>query len=142
MKVEKIDHIAINVRNLEKATIFFANLLGTTFSKPAEFEEIDIRSSMDPLGIELVEPLAPDGVTAKTIERRGEGLSLLSLKVPNLEEAISEMESRGIRPVARMERGKMKIAIFHPNDTYGVMIELIEYETEHPAVTAGKNRLV
>ena len=54
----------------------------------------------------------------------------------NLDEAMAEMKSRGIRLVGQMEHGKMKAAIYHPKDSYGVMIELIEYETEHGVVTA------
>lgn len=134
MKVERIDHIAINVRDLSKAEKFFADLLGTSFSRRAASKELDLISSLDPMGIELVEPLTPDGVTAKAIERRGEGLSLLSFKVSNLQDAVAEMKSRGIRLVARIDRTKMKVAIFHPKDTYGVMIELVEYEPEHPIV--------
>jgi len=134
VKVEKIDHIAINVRDLAKAEKFFADLLGTSFSRRATSIELDLISSLDPMGIELVEPLAPDGPTAKAIERRGEGLSLLSFKVSNLQDAVAEMKSRGIRLVARIDHAKMKVAIFHPKDTYGVMIELVEYEPQHPIV--------
>jgi methylmalonyl-CoA/ethylmalonyl-CoA epimerase len=134
MKVEKIDHIAVNVTDLAKAEKFFADLLGTEFSSPAVFKEMDLRSSVDPMGIELVEPLTPDGPTARAIEQRGEGVSLLSLKVFNLQEAMAEMKSRGIRLVGRIDRPKMKAAIFHPKDTYGMMIELIEYKSEHSTV--------
>jgi methylmalonyl-CoA/ethylmalonyl-CoA epimerase len=134
MKVEKIDHVAINVKDLKKAAQFFADLLGTEFSSPAVFKELDLTSLIEPLGIELVEPLTPDGPTARTIEQRGEGLSLISLKVTNVEEAMAEMKSRGVRLVTLIDRPKMKAAIYHPKDTFGVMIELIEYQSEHPTV--------
>lgn len=134
MKVEKIDHIAINVRDLAKAEKFFTDLFGTSFSKRVAFKELDLISSVDPMGIELVEPLTPDGPTATAIKRRGEGLSLLSFKVSNLKEAVAEMESRGIRLAGKVDRAKMKAAIFHPKDTFGVMIELVEYEPAHPIV--------
>ena len=134
MKIENIDHIGIYVRDLKKATKFFADLLGTEFTEIGEFKEADVRSAMDPSGIELFEPLTPDGPAAKAIERRGEGLALLSLKVPNLEEGIAAMESRGIRLTVRVEHPNSRMAIFHPKDTYGVMIELVEYEPEHPIV--------
>ncbi len=134
MKVEKIDHIVIRVRDSKKATRFFADLFETEFSELGEFKQLDIISYMDPLGIEIIEPLTPDGATARAIERGGEGLSLLSLKVPNLEEAIAEMNSQGIRQVWRGEHGNWRAVIYHPADTYGVMIELIEYKTKHPTV--------
>ena len=135
MKVEKINHVMIYVRDLEGARKFFADLLDTEFSEPIKIKEADAISSMDPLGLELVTPLTPDGVSARAMERRGEGLALLSLKVPNIDEAIAEMKSRGIRLVAWIERPKMKAAIFHPKDTYGMMIELTEYKVKHPVPT-------
>lgn len=140
MKVERIDHVAISVKELGKAKQFFADLLGTEFGDIGEIKQIDARSVMDPVGIELVEPLTSDGPAAKAIERRGEGLSCISLEVKNLDEAVAEMESRGIRVILRLEvprmtlgekvkwqRRKRRAVVFHPKDTYGVMIELLEY---------------
>ena len=126
MKVEKIDHIAIRVRNLEEAKTFFGNLLETRFIDFGEFPELDIRSAIEPsLGMELVEPLTPSGPLAREIDRKGEGLTLLSLKVSNLEQAVAKMKSAGIRLINRIERGSIKAAIFHPKDTYGVVIEFV-----------------
>ena len=88
MKVEKINHVMIYVKDLDRARKFFADLLDTEFSEPIEIKEADAISSMDPLGLELVTPLIPDGVSARAMERRGEGLALLSLKVPDLDEAM------------------------------------------------------
>ena len=134
MKVEKIDHIAINVKDLKKAAQLFADLLGTEFSTSAEFKELDLVSLVEPMGIELVEPLTADGPTSKAIEQRGEGVSLISFKVSNVDEAMAHMKSRGIRLVNMVDRPKMKAAIYHPRDTFGVMIEFIEYKAEHPTV--------
>ena len=133
MKLERINHIAINVRELGKAERFFTDLLGTEFSSSAVFRELDLRSSIEPFGVELVEPLTPDGPTANAIEKRGEGVSLISFKVESVQKAIEEMKSRGIRQVGMVDRPKMKAAVFHPKDTYGVMIEFVEYKSEHPA---------
>lgn len=138
MKIEKIDHVAILVEDVEKAEKFFADLFETKFAALGEVKEMDITSMMEPSGIEIIQPLSPDGVSARTLKNRGEGLSLLSLKVSNLDEAMAEMKSRGIRLTGQVQSGGMRAAIYHPKDTYGVMIELIEYQTEHPAVTAGR----
>jgi len=45
----------------------------------------------------------------------------------------------GIRLVRRIESGKIKEAQFHPKDTFGVMLELCEYELEHGAHIAAKS---
>lgn len=123
MKVEKIHHVTIMVKDLEKAGKFFADLLGTEFTDFCEMKEVDIRHLMSPLGIELVTPLSPDGAPAKTLELRGEGLTLVGLQVPNLEEAAAEMKSRGIRQIGGIGTST---ALFHPKDLYGVLIELVE----------------
>jgi methylmalonyl-CoA/ethylmalonyl-CoA epimerase len=123
MKVEKIDHVAILVKDLEKAGNFFANLLGLEFTGPSEHKEADVRSLMSTVGIELVTPLSPNGPVARTLDRRGEGLAGLILKVSSLKEALADMESHGLKPV---RRPAAHVAQFHPKDTYGVLIELTE----------------
>ena len=101
MKIEKIDHVAILVKDLNKAEEFFSDLFEMRFSKLGEVKEVDARSMMEFSGIELIEPLTPDGPTMKTLERRGEGLTLISLKVPDLDEAMAEMKAKGIIDVKK-----------------------------------------
>ena len=126
MKVEKVNYVQIMVKDLEKAGKFFADLFNTGFTDTHENKELDGRFMMSrTLGIELLSPLTPDGAIAGALERRGEGLSLLSLKVANVEEAAAEMESKGIRRIGLLRTGA---ALFHPKDLHGVMIELLEKE--------------
>ena len=58
-------------------------------------------------------------------------MSLLAFKVSSLKEAVADMESRGVRLVVRIDQARMKAAIFHPKDTYGVMIEFVEYTAKN-----------
>ena len=139
MKVEKIDHVHIFVKDLDKAIQFFEKALGTKFTEPGSSENLDAKTTMDPIGLELIEGVSKDGAVAKTIERRGEGLAAISLKVPDIEAAIAHIESLGIRLVRRIESGKIKEAQFHPKDTFGVMLELCEYELEHGAHIASRS---
>ena len=126
MKVEKIHHVSIMVKDLEKAGKLYSDLLGMEFSGPHEQKALDVKFLSFPLGINLVTPLTPDGPSARTLERRGEGLSMLILNVSNIEEAIADMESHGVKLVGREERPSSKTATFHPKDLCGVFIELIE----------------
>jgi len=126
MKVEKIHHVSIMVKDLEKAGKFYSDLFGIEFSGPHENKELDVRFLSFPLGINLATPLTPDGPSAKTLDRRGEGLAMLVLNVSNLAEAIADMESRGVRLIGRADPNVAKSAYFHPKDTYGVMVELME----------------
>jgi len=130
MKVEQIDHIHIVVKDLDKAVAFFENLLGVKFGEAVGLEEWHFKSRVAPIGsvgIELIQPTSSDSVFAKFIERRGEGLQAISLKVPDIEEAKKEMEARKIRLVSTVSAGRLKEAHFHPKDTFGVLFELCEY---------------
>ena len=139
MKVERIDRIYVYVRDLNKAMKFFGDLFETQFSEPIEIKNVDMRVSMCPLGIALAEPLSPDGIVAKTIEKRGEGVGILAFKVPKLEEAMAEMDSRGIRLAQRFSlggAGKVEGAVYHPKDAFGIMVDLNEYSERHPIIDA------
>lgn len=138
MKAERIDHIHVYVRDLEKAKQFFEDILGTKFSGPLANDVLNSRAVFEPLGLELLAPTSADGLIAKTLEQRGEGIAGVSFKVSNLEEATAKLQSRGVRLVGRVERGKIKEAQFHPKDCFGVLIELCEYEEKHRALTAAE----
>jgi methylmalonyl-CoA/ethylmalonyl-CoA epimerase len=138
LKIEKIDHVAIRVKDLAKARKFFEEAFGSNFRSLGNSPELDIMSIMDTNGIELVEPALPDGPNARMIAKYGEGLTLLSLKVTDLDEAVEDIQKKGVRVTARVQTGDMRMAILHPKDTFGVQIELIEYKGEHPAITAIK----
>ncbi len=126
MKVSKFSHVAILVKDLDKASKFFADLFGTEFQGPDENKDADTKNLLSPLGFELVTPLTPDGPVSKTLERRGEGLVMLALQVANLEEAMAAMESKGVRLLGKSETSMGMTASYHPKDLYGVMVELVE----------------
>ena len=138
MKADRIDHISIFVKDLNKAINLFSGVLGVEFPEPWDSKDFDIRETVGPvpLCLDLCSPLTPDGASAKLIEHKGEGVSMISFKVPDLDEAVAEMESRGVRQLTRLKRGNVETATFHPKDTFGVMIELIQYTEKHPLITA------
>ena len=51
---------------------------------------------------------------------------MLVLNVPDIQEAIADMESQGVRVVGKEDRPTARVASFHPKDLCGVMIELME----------------
>jgi len=124
MKVQKIHHVSVLVKDLKKAGKLYSDLFGIEFDGPYDQKDLDVKFLSSSIGLNLASPLTPDGPTAKSLERRGEGLSMLVLNVPDLDEAIADMESQGIRLVGREDRPKERVASFHPKDLCGVMIEL------------------
>src|SRR3989304_1786902 len=98
MKINKVDHICIAVKNLEQARKNWEPVLGK--SQP-DYEYVDEREKikvcrywLGEVGFELMESTAPDGDVAKFIEKRGEGIMLLSFNVDNTEEAMNELKAK------------------------------------------------
>jgi methylmalonyl-CoA/ethylmalonyl-CoA epimerase len=131
MKVLKIDHIGIAVKNLAESSKLY-EMLGIASAGVEEVAEQKVRVSFFPVGdseIELLESTAPDGPVARYIEKNGEGIQHIALRVDNLEEALAELKARGVRLIDEKPRygaGGAKIAFIHPKATGGVLLELSE----------------
>ena len=133
MKVNKIDHICIAVKDLEAARKVWEPLLGKTEPDDAYVDEPEkirvARYWVGEVGFELMESTSPDGDVAKFIERNGEGIMLVSFNVDDTRAAISELEAKdypfigGARPFRDCE-----FAFVHPKKMNGVLLELIDYE--------------
>lgn len=133
MKVERVDHIHIAVKDFDKAIQFFETVLGSKFSPPLHVAKDDLgnnigmKSALSPLGLEVFTPASEQSAIQHFLEQRGEGLHAISFKVDDIEAAIKHLEQSGMRLVGRITLGKLKEAQFHPKDSFGFMIELCEY---------------
>ncbi|QZY54713.1 methylmalonyl-CoA epimerase [Crassaminicella profunda] len=134
MKVLKVDHIGVAVKNLEESLKFYQEILGLDLQGTEVVEEQKVKVAFLPVGeseIELLESTDADGPIAKFIEKKGSGLQHVALRVPNIEEAIAELKEKGVRMIDEKPRygaGGAKIAFCHPKSTNGVLLELSERE--------------
>jgi methylmalonyl-CoA/ethylmalonyl-CoA epimerase len=131
MKVNKIDHICIAVKDLEAARKIWEPILGKGPDDPYvdELEKIRVaRYWLGEVGFELMESTSPDGDVAKFIEKRGEGVMVIGLNVDNTETAMNELKGRGYPFIGGLRpfRG-CKFAFVHPKMVNGVLLELIDY---------------
>jgi methylmalonyl-CoA/ethylmalonyl-CoA epimerase len=132
MKIIKIDHIGVAVNSIESSLKFFSNTLGLKLEGQETVAEQKVTTAFMPVGdteVELLQSTAPDGPIAGFIEKKGEGVQHVAFLVDNIEEALKELEAKGIRlidKVPRMGAGGKKIAFVHPKDTYGVLVELCQ----------------
>ena len=138
MKVNKIDHICIAVRDLEAAKKVWEPLLGKTGPDDAYIDEPEkitvARYWVGEVGFELMESTTPDGEVARYIDKNGEGVMLISFNVDNTREAISEMEEHGY-PFITSADGETarpfrdcEFAFIHPGKLNGVLTEIIDYK--------------
>ncbi len=132
MQVLKIDHIGIAVKNLEEALKLYADVLGMENIGTEIVEEQKVKVAFLPCGeseLELLESTSPDGPVAKFIEKNGEGLQHIALRVDNIEEALKRLKSKGVRLIDEKPRygaGGARIAFLHPKATGGILLELSE----------------
>ena len=133
MKVTRLDHIGIAVKSIAESLKVY-EAMGLKSVGVEEGAEQKVRVAFLPIGeteIELLESTAPDGPVAKYIEKNGEGIQHLALRVDNLEAALAELKAQGVRLIDEKPRygaGGAKIAFVHPRSTGGVLLELSERE--------------
>ncbi len=138
MKVKKIDHICIAVKNLEEAKKVWEPFLGKTGPDDAyvdESEKIRVaRYWVGEVGFELMESTTPDGDVAKFVEKQGEGIMLISFNVDSTRAAAEELQGKGYSfipgpngEIARPFRD-CEFAFVHPRKLNGVLTEIIDYQ--------------
>jgi len=132
MRVNKIDHICIAVKDLEAAKKIWEPILGKTKPDDSYVDELEkikvARYWLGEAGFELMESTAPDGDVAKFIEKRGEGVMVISFNVDNTQKAMDELKGKGYPFIggARPFRDS-EFAFIHPKKVNGVLLELIDY---------------
>ena len=76
-----------------------------------------------------MESTAPDGEVARFIDKRGEGLYLISYKVDDLSKAMQELKDKNVKLIDHRPReifGIRYAFVHHPNKLHGVLTELLE----------------
>lgn len=130
--VSKVDHVGIAVSNLDEAVKLYKDVLGLELHGVEVVEEQKVKVAFLPVGdteVELLESTSPEGPIARYIEAKGQGIQHIAFQVDNIETALEEMKSKGIRLIDEKPRygaGGAKIAFLHPKSTNGVLIELCE----------------
>ncbi|MGI8426054.1 MAG: methylmalonyl-CoA epimerase [Actinomycetota bacterium] len=130
--IDKIDHVALAVADLEAAIELYGTLWGLELSHREIVEDQGVEEAMFRIGesqIQLMRPLGPDTIIGKFIQRRGEGLHHIAYQVDDLEAALESLRSGGLHLVdekpRRGSRG-LRVAFVHPKDNKGLLVELVE----------------
>ena len=128
----KVDHIGIAVNSLDESLKFYTEVLGLSNEGTEVVEEQKVRVAFLPCGdseLELLESTSPDGPIAKYIEKNGEGIQHIALRVDDIEKALAYLKEKGVRLIDEKPRygaGGAKIAFLHPKATKGILLELSE----------------
>ena len=136
MKINKIDHICVAVKDLKAACQVWEPLLGKAGpDDPYEHapEQIRVaRYQIGEVGFELMESTSPDGPVAQWIAKHGEGIMLISFNVDHIRMAAAALQSQGY-PLIPDHQGDVirafrecEFTMVHPRKLNGVLTELID----------------
>jgi methylmalonyl-CoA epimerase len=127
----RIDHLGIAVKNIDQALRFYQDQLGLGVSLRETVAHEKVNVAMLPLGeprIELLEATDADSTIGKFVEKRGEGLHHVAVRVPDLSASVERLKAAGARLLnePRQGAGGHLYVFVHPASTGGVLLELIQ----------------
>lgn len=131
----RLDHIGIAVKSLDAATGIYA-ALGLTIEHTETVETQRVKTAFLSVGdanLELLEPTSPDSPIAKFIEKRGEGIHHICLRVDDIEAHLERLKAAGYRLINEAPvpgAHGCRVAFLHPSAGNGVLIELSEKNAE------------
>ena len=128
--MEKCEHIGIAVKSLAVSVPLFEKLLNSKCYKTELVEGENVNTAFLRTGetkIELLESTEPDGVIARFIEKKGEGIHHIAFEVNDIEAEMDRLKKEGFlllneKPKAGADN--KLVCFIHPKHTNGVLIEL------------------
>ena len=137
VKVNFVDHISIAVRDLKKAEEDFRNIFGWKAAGRYRDAGENIRVvyfKVGPTAVELMEDMDGTGEVAKFIEKRGEGVMVVSFNVDNCMNSLRTLQKNGARLIDKEPRLAEELdrhfAFIHPKACHGVLTEVIDGKYE------------
>lgn len=127
-----VDHMVLAVKDLEKGKQFLSSILNGKFIKEMDLPEQNARAAYFLLGeviIGLETPLSEKGDIYRFLNKKGEGLHHIALKVDDLEELHSKLQENEVKVIGyKQEHGVKKEFFTHPKSSLGLLLQLIEWE--------------
>ncbi|MBC7886394.1 MAG: methylmalonyl-CoA epimerase [Ferruginibacter sp.] len=126
----KVEHIGIAVKELPGAIRIFEKLLNTKCYKTENVETEQVNTAFFQKGttkIELLESSINDGVIAKFIEKKGEGIHHIAFEVADIEAEMERLKGEGfilLNEIPKPGADNKLVCFLHPKETNGVLIEL------------------
>lgn len=131
MQKPKLDHIGIAVKSIDGATMVY-RALGLEVEHVETVETQTVTTAFLSVGesnLELLEPTSPDSPIAKFLDKRGEGIHHICLRVDDIEQHLARLREQGFRLINEAPvpgAHGCRVAFLHPAAGNGVLIELSE----------------
>ena len=128
--MKKVEHIGLAVRSLDLSVPLFEKLLNTPCYKreTVESEQVDTAFFLQgDTKVELLQSLNPEGVIARFIEKKGEGMHHIAFEVDDIHVEMKRLREAGfelLNPEPKKGADNKLICFLHPKSTGGVLVEL------------------
>lgn len=130
--MNKVEHIGIAVESLAEAIPLYEKLLNTPCYKTELVENERVNTAFFKTGenkIELLESTDPDGVIAKFIAKKGQGLHHIAFEVDDIVAEMRRLQQAGftlLQEEPKKGADNKLICFLHPQSTQGVLIEICQ----------------
>ncbi len=128
----RVDHVAIAVKDLPGAVQFYRDILGMPVGTVERVEDqvVDVAFvGEEPGRIELISPFRPDTGVARFLEKRGEGVHHVAVRVKDIDATLRALEAKGVPLIDKAARAGAhgtRVAFVHPKGARGLLVELVE----------------
>ena len=128
--MQKCEHIGIAVKSLAVSIPHFEKLLNNKCYKTEWVESEHVNTAFLRTGetkIELLESTDHDGIIARFIEKKGEGIHHIAFEVTDIEAEMERLKKEGfvlLNEKPKVGADNKLVCFLHPKHTNGVLIEL------------------
>ncbi|XP_021023798.1 methylmalonyl-CoA epimerase, mitochondrial isoform X1 [Mus caroli] len=130
-KLGRLNHVAVAVPDLEKASSFYRDVLGAQVSEVVPLPEHGVSVVFVNLGntkMELLHPLGSDSpITGFLQKNKAGGMHHVCIEVDNISAAVMDLKKKKIRSLsdeAKIGAHGKPVIFLHPKDCGGVLVEL------------------
>jgi methylmalonyl-CoA/ethylmalonyl-CoA epimerase len=128
----KVEHIGIAVKSLTDSIPLFEKLLNTPCYKTEAVASEAVSTAFFQKGetkIELLESTTPEGVIARYVEKKGEGIHHIAFEVADIRAEMQRLKAEGFTLLSEEPKAGADnkwVAFLHPKTTNSVLIELCQ----------------
>ncbi len=130
--MQHVEHIGIAVKSLATSIPLFEKLLNSPCYKTETVESEQVNTAFFQTGqakIELLESATENGVIARFIEKKGEGIHHIAFEVEDIYAEMARLQAAGFTLLNEQPKkgADHKLVCFlHPKGTNGVLVEICQ----------------
>jgi methylmalonyl-CoA/ethylmalonyl-CoA epimerase len=130
--MKKIEHIGIAVKNFEVSVPLYEKMLNTKCYKQELVASEKVNTAFFKVGdskIELLCSTDTEGVIARYIDKKGEGIHHIAYEVEDIYAEMARMQTEGftlLQEAPKIGADNKWVCFLHPKDTGGVLVELCQ----------------